>query len=89
MTLNELRDVTKKLQKYADHEGTEFGEMLNLLIALSRCSLGVEFERALHEELKAQLKWFKQNSRFKKLTVTPSTPKPYKVEVLQFKGEDY
>lgn len=54
-----------KLKEYSELEGSELGEICNLLLEVRvyRDYISNEFKEALDKELKAQLKNFKDNCR--------------------------
>ena len=65
-------DKIYELTQYAEYEGSELGECLNLLIGLHnfRDYISEKFEISLEKELNEQLRHFKENTYWHKETVT-------------------
>jgi hypothetical protein len=63
-----------ELEKYAELEGSELGEVLRDLCHISNYSnyLSASFEKAVEKEIKTQLIYFKKNTKIvlKKVTQT-------------------
>lgn len=65
MNLYEMDKEREELEKYADMEGTEKGELCHALLHVANYPdyMGYPFRLALEEEILDQLKMFKEKTR--------------------------
>ena len=71
----EIVDVADRLTEYTEIEGSEVGELCELLIKLSEYQIymSIEFQSALLEELKLKYANFNENSTIVKREVTTTS----------------
>jgi len=65
-SIDKLHKDAEKLEKYAELEGNETGELLQHLIALTSGILDCaseEFQEAVAKEISEQLAWFEKNTK--------------------------
>lgn len=72
MPIKEINSNAEELEKFAELEGTELGEMCTLLVRLHgyRDYIGAETVAALSAEIEEQLQYFKETFRIAETEVT-------------------